>query len=111
VSLSFPRDTLERALELLAREIDTPIIILGADLQTEGITKNQSFGLDERDKTARDVLAKVLAQANPDGKLVYVIKPGEEGDEAIYITTRAAAARRQEPLGDGQKQKTPPKRP
>jgi hypothetical protein len=94
VSLSFPRDTLERSLELLSREIDCPIVILGADLQLEGITKNQSFALDERNRSAREILGKILALANPDGKLVYVIKPLESGQEAIHVTTRAAAARR-----------------
>ena len=74
IKLSFPRDTLERCLDLLSKEIDVPVVILGGDLQLEGITKNQSFGLDERDQVARDVLDKVLALANADGKLVYVIK-------------------------------------
>ena len=51
-----PRDTLEKSMEMLGREIDTEIVILGGDLQLEGITKNQSFGLDERDKPAEEIL-------------------------------------------------------
>ena len=43
VSLSFPRDTLEKSLEMLSTEIGVEIVILGSDLQLEGITKNQSF--------------------------------------------------------------------
>ena len=97
IKLGFPRDTLERAIELLSKEIDVPITILGSDLQLEGITKNQSFGLDERDRPARDVLRKVLSLANREGKLVYVIRKAGEG-EGIFITTRAAAAKRKEAL-------------
>ncbi len=52
ITLSFARDTLEKTMEMLGREIDTEIVILGSDLQLEGITKNQSFGLDEKDKPA-----------------------------------------------------------
>ena len=111
ISLSFPRDTLQHALELLAAEMGVDVVILGRDLQIEGITKNQSFALDERDQPAGDILRKVLALANPDGKLVYVIKPADRGTEAIFITTRAAAAKRGEPLPAELEQKTRPKRP
>jgi serine/threonine protein kinase len=96
ISLSFPRDTLERCLELLSQEINAEVVILGADLQSEGITRNQSFALDERDQPAREILLKVLKLANPDGKLVYVIKPKQDTVEAIFITTRGAAAKRGE---------------
>ncbi len=86
ISLSFPRDTLERCLEMLSKEIDVDVVILGPDLQLEGITKNQSFGLDERQQPAGDILQKVLKLANPQGKLVYVVRP--QGDrEAIFVTT------------------------
>jgi hypothetical protein len=98
ISLSFPRDTLERCLEMFAKEIDTKVVILGSDLQLEGITKNQSFPLDERDRPAAAVLRRVLSLANPDGKLVYVIRRQEGGAEAIFITTRSAATKRGDPL-------------
>lgn len=98
-SLSFPRNTLEQALLLLGEGIGTEIVILGTDLQLEGITKNQSFGLDERDRPAREILLKMLRQANPDGKLVYVIRAQEDGSgERLFVTTRAAAAKRGEKL-------------
>lgn len=98
-SLSFPRNTLEQALALLAESVSAEIIILGSDLQLEGITKNQSFGLDERDQPAREILLKILRLANPDGKLVYVIRAKEDGSgEAVFVTTRAAAAKRGETL-------------
>lgn len=96
ISLSFPRDTLEHSMELLSQQIGVPITILGTDLQLEGITKNQSFGLNERDKPAKEILSTILKLASPDGKLVYVVKTGEGAAPAITITTRAAAARRGE---------------
>ena len=98
ISLSFPRDTLENCLALLSKEIGTEIVILGADLQLEGITKNQSFGLDERNKPSNEILRRVLKLANPDGKLVYVIKPNNFGKATIFITTRSASAKRGDQL-------------
>ena len=89
ISLSFPRDTLEQTMVLLGDEIDVPIEILGSDLQLDGITKNQSFDLDERDKPADEILRVIMAKANPAGKLIYIIK-----DKKLFITTRAAAAKR-----------------
>src|SRR5690606_10820882 len=47
ISLAFPRNTLEVSMQMLAEEIGLPITIIGGDLQLEGITKNQSFGLDQ----------------------------------------------------------------
>lgn len=98
-SLSFPRNTLEQALLLLGESIGQEIVILGSDLQLEGITKNQSFELDERNQTAREILLKILRLANPDGKLVYVIRAREDGSgEAVHVTTRAAAEKRGDKL-------------
>ena len=93
ISLSFPRDTLEKSIQGLADEIGLPITIRGGDLQLEGITKNQSFGLDEQDKPAEAILRVILMKANPDGKLVFVIRGAGDGD-SLEITTRAAAAKR-----------------
>lgn len=94
-SLSFTKDTLERSIALLAEEIDLEMEILGGDLQIEGITKNQSFELDQRDKPASEILKTILKKASPEGKLVYVIR--KEGDtEKVYITTKVKAAQRGE---------------
>jgi hypothetical protein len=71
--------------------------ILGGDLQLEGITKNQSFGLDEKDKTADEILRVILAKSNPDGKLVYIVKE-QDGEEWVLITTRAAVEKRGDTL-------------
>jgi eukaryotic-like serine/threonine-protein kinase len=99
ISLVFDRATLEKALQMVADELAAEVVIMGPDLQAEGITKNQSFGLEERDQPAREILQKIMIRANSDGKLVYVIKPPAGGDgEALYITTRAAAKGRGETL-------------
>ena len=77
----------------------------------EGITKNQSFSLDERERPAGEVLRRVLALANPDGKLVYVIRSGEGKPQTIAVTTRAAAAKRGERLPAEFDEKSPAKTP
>jgi hypothetical protein len=98
-SLSFERETLERAIQLLSAETGVPMEILGGDLQLEGITKNQSFKLQEKDKPAVEILRKIMLLANPDGKLVYVVKPRPPGGEVtLFITTRSAAQQRGDSL-------------
>jgi serine/threonine protein kinase len=112
ITLAFPRDTLERSIELWATETGIKAVILGNDLQLDGITKNQSFGLDEKDQPALAVLGQILKKASPDGKLIYVIKPEQSGGpEVVFITTLAAAVKRGDKLPPGiQAPKTTPKR-
>lgn len=99
ISLTFDRDTLEKSMVMLGEELGTPIEIIGGDLQLEGITKNQSFGLDEKGKTGSDILQVIMKKANPDGKLVYIIKPkAPGGEDMIFITTRSAVAKRKDTL-------------
>jgi hypothetical protein len=107
-SLKFARDTLESALDQLSQDIGAPIVIRGPDLQADGITKNQSFGIDLADKPASEILVEILRLANPDKsatgasdkrqKLVYIIetKPGKT--DQIVVTTRAKAAERKDDL-------------
>ncbi len=108
-TLSFPRDTLEAALDQLGQDVGVPIVIRSADLQAEGITKNQSFGIDLENRPAEEILVEILRLANPDKtatgpgdprqKLVYVVLPaGPGGGEQIAVTTRAAVAERGEVL-------------
>jgi len=110
-SLVFPKETLQRALEMLSEAIDVPLEIAGRDLQLEGITKNQSFALELRDRPAAEILQSVLLRANPDRtasgptdvkqKLVYVVRESQgERPGAIVVTTRTAANRRGEQLPD-----------
>lgn len=99
MSLTFDRNNLEVTMQLIAEEIGVPIEILGTDLQLEGITKNQSFGLDEKTQPADQILRTIMKKANPDGKLVYVIKPKTPGGpDMIFITTRAAVEKRKDKL-------------
>ena len=100
ISLVFAKDTLEKSIQMLSDEIGIPMEILGGDLQLEGITKNQSFGLDERDKPAESVLRTILAKSDSGGRLVYIIRK-RDGVESIEISTKAAAAKRGDPLPPG----------
>ena len=97
ISLVFTKDTLEKSIQMLSDEIGIPMEILGGDLQLEGITKNQSFGLDERDKPAEAVLRTILAKSDSGGRLVYIIRK-RDGVESIEISTKAAAAKRGDTL-------------
>ncbi|QDT00090.1 hypothetical protein [Adhaeretor mobilis] len=104
-TLSFPKDTLEQAIKLLSEDLGVPIQIQGSDLQLEGITKNQSFGIDLRNKPGEAILQEILKQANPDRtasgladpkqKLVYVIR---EQPDRIEVTTRSSAKKRGDAL-------------
>jgi len=99
ITLKFSRQTLEVALERFGEEVGLPVKILGKDLQIEGITKNQSLGLDENNQPARAVLGKILALASPDGKLVYTLQVDPETNkQTIFVTTRAAASERGDDL-------------
>lgn len=104
-SLSFTKESLEQAVALLAEDMGVEIVIVGGDLQLDGITKNQSLGLDLRDRPAGEILVEILLRANPDRqatgpadprqKLVYVVEPTTTGAaERIIVTTRTAAAKR-----------------
>jgi len=108
-SLVFPKETLQKALEILSADLGLPLRIAGRDLQLEGITKNQSLGIDLRDRLAAEILLEILLRANPDRtasgptdakqKLVYVLREAVEGERgAIVVTTRSAARRRGEKL-------------
>ena len=107
-SLSFPRDTLEAALEQLSRDTGIDIDISGADLQSDGITKNQSFGIDLSNRPAAEILVEILRLANPDKsatgpadarqKLVYVVAVEPGKGEHVVITTRAQALSRGDEL-------------
>ena len=101
-------DTLEAALDQLSQDIGAPIVIRGPDLQADGITKNQSFGIDIANKPAEEILVEILHLANPDKtspgthdprqKLVYIIERKPDKTEQIVVTTRARAAERHDEL-------------
>jgi hypothetical protein len=107
-SLRFAKDTLEAALEQLSQDIGVPIVIRGPDLQAEGITKNQSFGIDISNKPAEEILVQILRLANPDKeatgpddvrqKLVYITEQKPDKTEQIVVTTRTRAKERHNEL-------------
>jgi hypothetical protein len=107
-SLRFAKDTLEAALEQLSQDIGVPIVIRGPDLQADGITKNQSFGIDISNKPAEEILVQILRLANPDKeatgpddvrqKLVYIIEQKPDKSEQIVVTTRTRAKERHNEL-------------
>ncbi len=83
----------------------------GADLQLEGITRNQQLSLDLRDRPGSEILVEILRGANPDRtaagpadprqKLVYVIEPpAGDAPGRIIVTTRSAAEKRGQTLPD-----------
>ncbi len=108
-TLAFPKETLEKALEMLAVDLKIPIQIAGRDLQLEGITKNQTLSLDLGDRPGSEILVEVLRRANPDRtatgpadprqKLVYLIRQSQANQpDAVIVTTRTAAKERGEEL-------------
>ena len=98
MTLVFDSDSLETAIEMLSEAVNITIEIAGADLESEGITKNQSIGLSERDRPAEEVLRTILRKSeSKPGQLIYVFR--EDGDgEKIVITTNMTAQQRDEEI-------------
>ena len=92
----------------MSQDIRVPIVIRGPDLQADGITKNQSFGIDLSDKPAEEILVEILRLANPDKeatgpddvrqKLVYIVEQTPDKTERIVVTTRSRAKERKNEL-------------
>ncbi|MCH2180492.1 MAG: protein kinase [Mariniblastus sp.] len=83
------------------------IRLLGNDLLTEGITKNQRPGeFNMQQKTLAEILTEIMIRANPNKditgpedpncKLVWVVGPDPDNAERqiVLITTRGAAAKK-----------------
>jgi eukaryotic-like serine/threonine-protein kinase len=100
VNVSFPKESLEKALEIWSNEVGLKVVMLGPDMMADGITKNQSINeFNEQGAGAEAILLKILKIANPEGKLVYVLKPEKPGGEqVVFITTRTAAKTRGDKL-------------
>lgn len=107
-TLRFGRDNLLQAVTQLSQEIGLAIELKGTDLEQEGITQNQSFGINMEDKPAKEILVEILRLANPiknaqlsspEQKLVYIVKTGLPGqDPVLWITTRTAARQREDTI-------------
>ena len=80
------------------------IVLLGADLEKDGITQNQRPGpLKLEQKSFAEILTSIVVSANPDKnitgaadpncKLIWVVAqdPDNADRQAILITTRTAA--------------------
>lgn len=99
MALSFDRNDLNKVLDIVSTEIGIPIEMVGPDFLTAGITKNQSMGLMEPEQTVDKLLQTILLKADKDGRLVYIVKPRNPGEEEmIFIATRIGAASRNEKL-------------
>jgi hypothetical protein len=100
INLSFPKESFERAMEIWGNEAGLKVVMLGSDLMVYGITKNQPIAeFNEQGASAEAILLKILKIANPEGKLVYVLKPETPGgEEVVFITTRTAVKTRGDKL-------------
>ena len=100
VTLAFDSDSLETAVEMLSEATGVTIEIAGKDLELQGITKNQSFGLSERDRSGQDVLLTILQKSEgKPGQLVYVFRNDGEYKKVV-ITTKVSAQQRGEQIPD-----------
>lgn len=119
-TFSFAAQSLEFAMRDLAEEVQgnlkgTPvefaIKILGSDLEKEGITRNQTIrDFRQENQTVADILTALVRKANPittvqdpselDQKLIWVLgpDPDQPNRKIVLITTRAAAAERNDAL-------------
>jgi hypothetical protein len=118
-SIRFAQDSLEFAVRNIEVEVaDTypnlpfafGIRILGADLERGGITRNQQIrDFDQQDKTLAEILTAMMLKANPkvatgpqdpEQQLVWLVGADPEAPtrKIVLITTRDAAAQRNDPL-------------
>lgn len=100
MTLSFPRETLETALQQFTEVSGLQVRIKGSDLAQVGITKNHMFALDARDAPAKSVLLEILSHADAAERLVAIAASGDGESDApgIVVTTRQAAERGQETI-------------
>jgi hypothetical protein len=85
---------------MLSEATGVTIEIAGKDLELQGITKNQSFGLSERDRSGQDVLLTILRKSEgKPGQLVYVFRNDGEYKKVV-ITTKVSAQQRGEQIPD-----------
>jgi hypothetical protein len=97
MALTFERNSFEDTMGIVSDEIGVPIEFMGGDLQADGITRHKGLTLDEPEQPAGELIRKILKKADPDGRLVYLIKT-KSGTETLVITTRAAAEARGDKL-------------
>lgn len=113
LSVSFDQESLEFAGQAVMDELKGQLptgseepryVLIGGDLEKEGITQNQQVrDFNMRQKTLREILTQLVMLANidksvtqpnqPEQLLVWVIgpDPNNPGQQAFLITTRAGA--------------------
>jgi pyruvate/2-oxoglutarate dehydrogenase complex dihydrolipoamide dehydrogenase (E3) component len=89
VTLALDKTTTGHALEKLSVATGLKIEIDNKALAEQGITKNQTFGIDLRDTTARKALDAILLKGDEKKRLVYFVKK----DGTIFVTTIFAIQR------------------
>jgi len=98
VAVKFERNSMQGSLEMITARTGVPFEIYGPDLQLEGITGCQSYGMDEPRQPLEDLLKKLLLRNNRDGKLAYTVKTNAEGLNVVHIVTRQGAEKRDEQI-------------
>ncbi|MCH8923117.1 MAG: hypothetical protein IIA67_08225, partial [Planctomycetes bacterium] len=109
ISMSFDKEELQEALATFTELTGIEHKFVGNDLEKDGITRNKAVTKFRAiDRPAGEVLRMLLIQGNPAKvertddpkmKLVYVIRrDAATGRDAVFLTTRAAAAQRGEKL-------------
>lgn len=111
-SVSFDQLSLEDSIKFIETTVredyprlpfDFRIVILGSDLQKDGITQNQQVrDFKLQDSTVAEALTGIVVKAQatgkppsaPEQKLIWVVGPDPEqpGTQVVLVTTRAAAA-------------------
>ncbi len=114
LSVSFEQESLEFAGQAVMDELKSKLpegsaepkyVLLGGDLQKEGITQNQQIrDFKATDMPLREILTQLVMRANidksvtsatqPEQLLVWVVapNPNSPSEEAFLVTTRAGAA-------------------
>jgi hypothetical protein len=97
-SLMVTNEPFENVLQQIGTDAGLATGLVGPAFQEAGITRVQRVTVDLKDKPAGEILREVMLKANPDGKLVYVFKKNDQGEDILVITTRVMAAKNKEKL-------------
>ena len=94
VAFSYPRITLERAVQRVSAEIHVPVTIISRDLTQAGISRHHAIQLEVYLLSASECLQHILSLVDRSGRLTFVLRTRPDGREEIAITTHAGIAER-----------------